>query len=100
MGTRSAIGVMHGDKVKAVVMAIDEGYTNISLSTAELEVEDGDVINNPRRVWDQAETQMQHFQEHIAGLQAELRSAYEKQQAQEEGSGGSMEEERTLVGAA
>lgn len=81
-------------------MAIDEGYTNISLSTAELEAEDGDVMNNPGLVWEQAEVQLLHFQEHIAGLQAELRSAYEQQQAEGSVSESSMEEERTLVGAA
>ncbi len=90
-------------------MAMDEDYTNISLSTAELEVEDGDMIDNPGRVWEQAEQQLTYFQEHIAELQQELREAYEMQLLQEEegeevgkgveGAQGSVEEdERSLVG--
>lgn len=68
-----------GDRVHALVMGIDEGYTNISLSTAELEVDDGDMLRTPQKVYDAAEEQQKFFLEHLA----ELRLAEEAYEAEE-----------------
>lgn len=43
-----------GDDVSCLVMGLEPDYSNISLSIAELEPEDGDILNNKQRVWDQA----------------------------------------------
>ena len=37
---------VQGDRIKAVVLGMDDDYRRISLSTAELEPEDGDMITN------------------------------------------------------
>lgn len=60
-----------GEQVKCLVMGLDPGYTNISLSVAELEMEEGDVVNNKQRVWDNAEEQAQLFRAHLEELRAE-----------------------------
>ena len=41
------------------------------LPAAELEVEEGDVVNNKQRVWDNAEEQAQLFRQHLEELRAE-----------------------------
>ena len=43
-----------GDKVRCLVMGLDPDYSNISLSTAELEPKDGDMLSNKQCVWDAA----------------------------------------------
>jgi hypothetical protein len=40
-----------GEKLSALILGIDYDYSNISLSTAELEVVDGEVISNKDQVW-------------------------------------------------
>ena len=40
-----------GEKLSAVILGIDYDYSNISLSTAELEVVDGEVLSNKDQVW-------------------------------------------------
>ncbi|KAI7835393.1 hypothetical protein COHA_010703 [Chlorella ohadii] len=57
-----------GEEVKCLVMGLDPGYTNISLSIAELELEDGDVLHNKQRVWDNAESQAATFRAYISEL--------------------------------
>lgn len=43
-----------GEKVKCILMGMDPDYSNISLSTAELEIEEGDITKNRQAVWDNA----------------------------------------------
>ncbi|KAL4854066.1 30S ribosomal protein S1 [Chlorella vulgaris] len=50
-----------GEEVRCLVMGLDPGYTNISLSIAELEREEGDVLINKQRVWEHAEEQAALF---------------------------------------
>ena len=38
-----------GDRVRALVLAVEDGWSRISLSTAELEEHSGDMLNNPVR---------------------------------------------------
>lgn len=57
-----------GDEVKCLVMGLDPGYKNISLSTAELELEEGDILSNKQRVWDNAAEQAVLFRTHLDEL--------------------------------
>ncbi|EFN51854.1 hypothetical protein CHLNCDRAFT_139746 [Chlorella variabilis] len=57
-----------GEEVKCLVMGLDPGYTNISLSIAELELEEGDVLCNKQRVWEKAEEQAGLFRAHLDEL--------------------------------
>lgn len=43
-----------GDKVRAVILGMDEDFTRISLSTAELEEKDGDMVENKVTLWSSA----------------------------------------------
>lgn len=61
-----------GDRVHCLVMGIDEGYTNISLSTAELEVEDGDMLTDPAKVYENAQEQQEYFLQHLEFLRQDL----------------------------
>ena len=84
-----------GEEVKCLVMGLDPGYTNISLSVAggwlggcvhtlvwsparlhtpppntrcldaELELEEGDVLANKQQVWDCAVSQAALFRDHL-----------------------------------
>jgi ribosomal protein S1 len=40
-----------GEKLSALILGIDYDYSNISLSTAELEIVDGEVLSNKDQVW-------------------------------------------------
>lgn len=57
-----------GDPIKCIVMGLDPDYSNISLSTAELEVEEGDVMKDKEAMWATAEQQARLFQEHVRNL--------------------------------
>ena len=39
-----------GDRVRAVVIGMDEGFTRISLSTRDLEAHEGDMMRDPQKV--------------------------------------------------
>ena len=54
-----------GDRVSALVMGVELDYSNISLSTAELEPEDGDMLKSKERVWEQAEEQAAVFRQQM-----------------------------------
>ena len=43
-----------GEEVWGLVMAMDDNFSNISLSTAELEPEEGDIMSDKAAVWAQA----------------------------------------------
>lgn len=59
-----------GDRVRCLVMGLDPDYSNISLSTAELEPADGDMLADKQRVWDAAEEEAAAFREHLENLKA------------------------------
>jgi len=40
-----------GEKLSALILGIDYDFSNISLSTAELEIVDGEVLSNKDQVW-------------------------------------------------
>lgn len=52
-----------GDKVRAVILGMDEDFTRISLSTAELEETDGDMVEKKAYVFEHAEEQHTIFLE-------------------------------------
>ncbi|KAL4450617.1 hypothetical protein ABPG77_000973 [Micractinium sp. CCAP 211/92] len=73
-----------GEQVKCLVMGLDPGYTNISLSVAELELEEGDILTNKQRVWDNAGEQAALFRAHLEQLREEgfdFEKEYEMQAA-------------------
>jgi len=54
-----------GEKVNCLVLGMDPDYSNMSLSTAELEPEDGMLLRDKAAVWAAAEEQAELFQEHL-----------------------------------
>ncbi|KAA6425999.1 MAG: 30S ribosomal S1 [Trebouxia sp. A1-2] len=54
-----------GERVRCLVMGMDENFTRISLSTAELEVREGDIMYDKEKVYAGAEAQAQLFMEYI-----------------------------------
>ncbi|KAL4517527.1 hypothetical protein Ndes2437B_g06756 [Nannochloris sp. 'desiccata'] len=55
-----------GEKLSALILGIDYDYSNISLSTAELEIVDGEVLGNKDQVWANAGEQAALFQQQLA----------------------------------
>lgn len=55
-----------GEKLSALILGIDYDYSNISLSTAELEIVDGEVLSNKDQVWANAGEQAALFQQQLA----------------------------------
>lgn len=45
-----------GEEIRCLILGIEYDYSNISLSTAELETSEFDVLNNKEKVWEQAGT--------------------------------------------
>ena len=43
-----------GEEISCLILGIEYDYSNISLSTAELESTEYDVLNNKAKVWEQA----------------------------------------------
>lgn len=43
-----------GEEIYCLVMAMDADFSDISLCTSELELNDGDMINDKQTVWDAA----------------------------------------------
>lgn len=43
-----------GEKIQCLILGIEYDYSNISLSTAELETSDYTVLNNKAKVWEEA----------------------------------------------
>lgn len=58
-----------GERVRCLVMGMDENFTRISLSTAELEVREGDIMYDKEKVYAGAEAQAQLFMEYIQSSQ-------------------------------
>ncbi|KAK9805019.1 hypothetical protein WJX73_002326 [Symbiochloris irregularis] len=59
-----------GDPVSALIIGMERNYTRISLSTAELESEDGMMVENPEEVYANAEQNAQDFRQYFEELQA------------------------------
>jgi len=59
-----------GARVRALIVGMDAGAKRISLSTAELEAEDGDIHIDPEAVFAGAEEQARVFLEHLDRLAA------------------------------
>jgi small subunit ribosomal protein S1 len=62
-----------GDRVRAVVIGMDEGFSRISVSTRDLEEKEGDMLSDPRAVYDNAEKGVQRFLDHVAQWEVEQR---------------------------
>ena len=59
-----------GSRVRALIIGMDEGARRISLSTAELEAEDGDILEDAAAVFEGAPEQARVFLDHLATLAA------------------------------
>jgi small subunit ribosomal protein S1 len=60
-----------GDRVRAVVIGMDEGFSRISVSTRDLELSEGDMLTDPQKVYDNAEQGVTRFLEHVKKWEAE-----------------------------
>ncbi|KAL6779721.1 hypothetical protein ACKKBG_A13455 [Auxenochlorella protothecoides x Auxenochlorella symbiontica] len=58
-----------GEMVWVMVMGFEPGFGKVSFSTAELEVEDGDIMTNKESCWENREAQQKKFLDHLASLQ-------------------------------
>lgn len=56
---------MLGDRVRAVVLGLEEDFTRISLSTADLEPEPGDMLRDKEFVYEKADEQVVHVRRMI-----------------------------------
>lgn len=54
-----------GDRVRAVVIGMDEGFTRISLSTKDIESAEGEMLRDPQAVYEKADETVKRFQQHI-----------------------------------
>jgi ribosomal protein S1 len=55
-----------GDRVRAVVTGMDEGFTRLSVSTRDLEGNEGDMMRSKESVYRDAEQNVKRFLEHVA----------------------------------
>ena len=60
-----------GARVRALVVGMDEGGRRLSLSTAEIEENDGDMLVDPEKVFAGAEEQALYFRRHLEALAAQ-----------------------------
>ena len=60
-----------GARVRALVVGMDEGGRRLSLSTAEIEENDGDMLVDPEKVYAGAEEQALYFRRHLEALAAQ-----------------------------
>ena len=60
-----------GSGVRALVVGMDEGGRRLSLSTAEIEENDGDMLVDPEKVFAGAEEQALYFRRHLEALAAQ-----------------------------
>lgn len=54
-----------GERVRCLVMGMDDNFTRISLSTAELEENEGDIMFDKEKVYANAEAQAKLFMEYV-----------------------------------
>ena len=72
-----------GDEIKAMVLSYDANRGRVSLSTKKLEMEPGDMLRNPAKVFDNAENMAKQFRERVAAAEAVARAS--TQEAEKEG---------------
>lgn len=60
-----------GDRIRAVVIGMDDGFSRLSVSTRDLEEQEGDMLRDPQVVYDNAERGVQRFLEHVAEWEAD-----------------------------
>jgi len=71
-----------GDEIKAMVLSYDANRGRVSLSTKKLEMEPGDMLRNPAKVFDNAENMAKQFRERVAAAEAVARAS--SQEAEKE----------------
>jgi small subunit ribosomal protein S1 len=54
-----------GDKIRAVVIGMEEGFKRIAVSTRDLEAEEGLMLHDKASVFAQADSNVKRFQEHV-----------------------------------
>lgn len=64
-----------GDEIKAMVLSYDANRGRVSLSTKKLEMEPGDMLRNPAKVFDNAEKMASQFRERVAAAEAVARAS-------------------------
>lgn len=64
-----------GDRVRAVIVGMDAGYKRLSVSTRDLEAQEGDMLTDKPRVYAEAETNVQTFLAHVREWEAEEAAA-------------------------
>ena len=64
-----------GDEIKAMVLSYDANRGRVSLSTKKLEMEPGDMLRNPAKVFDNAEQMASQFRERVAAAEAVARGS-------------------------
>ena len=64
-----------GDEIKAMVLSYDANRGRVSLSTKKLEMEPGDMLRNPAKVFENAEKMASQFRERVAAAEAVARAS-------------------------
>jgi small subunit ribosomal protein S1 len=64
-----------GDEIKAMVLSYDANRGRVSLSTKKLESEPGDMLRNPAKVFENAESMASQFRERVAAAEAVARAS-------------------------
>jgi len=73
-----------GDEIKAMVLSYDANRGRVSLSTKKLEMEPGDMLRNPAKVFDNAEKMASQFRERVAAAEAVARASAAEAKASKE----------------
>eukprot|EP00894_Picocystis_sp_ML_P004883 jgi/Pico_ML_1/55400/g1090.t1 len=73
-----------GERIKAVVLEVEENATRISLSTAELEAEEGQMVDDKEGVFENAEEFAKIFQEELLALNAQAAGEPEDEELDED----------------
>lgn len=60
-----------GDRLRAVIIGMDDGFSRISVSTRDLEEQEGDMLSDPQKVYENAERGVQRFLEHVSQWEAD-----------------------------
>ena len=81
-----------GDRVRAVIIGMDEDYSRLSISTKDLEVTPGDMLINKQAVFETAEEGVKPFLQHVADWEAE-NAAKQAEQDWHDGTPDTMEGE-------
>ena len=68
-----------GDRVRAVVCGMDEGFQRVAVSTRDIEGEEGDMLRDKEAVFRDADKNVERFREHVRRWEeGEARKAAEK----------------------